>query len=589
MSYDYATRRFSGGKPNLAAAHLNHALAGKPDLAALAEEARLRRQGDDEAASIVLEGVLEDTATLVAPKLDKIGDAGATTVVPRNGAAGRTLSDRFADVRDLLDFVAPMDASHSTALARLFSSTTGDLHVRLCAGVFLFAAAVTLPAGRSLYVEAAGPGRTTVNVSHAGTWLTCPMMGLEQTVTVRGLRFLSTSPTGTAGVLNVSYPVSASSSYTSVSVRDVEITSGGTGATAASTFVKPIVLSNCWSVQIERVQCKGRFSVPGVAGQCLVDLSECFDVFINRCAHFYADALVYQSGYCEGIRFSDCTAIGSNHLIKQAPAGIVQRNGQNLLGLWLNGGEVNTQQGGIKVAKTKGAFVNTTQWTPWGGTPAATPYAAYDLTDVQSFVCSNDVFVGSGYRTNVTAIKARLVSGTCGPNIWTGTMCEGGVDTAVDFGPGTYQNAVLGLRIEDGTVVIDNGVSNSISRLTSEGTIAWTGSGVMAREGSAANLGWTFVGKGGGGWVYNNGNGTLVEVNQHDQGAQANYPAILSGITGYGVSLAARGSDPNIDVILSPKGTGKARVGTNAIFHAGNLTFGPDFVLDPATGVLRLA
>lgn len=145
MAYDFNTRRFAAGGARFAAAQINHALDGRTSVAALAEEARLRREGDEAAAAIVLGSVAQEMATAVgaesaaraqvdaqisamlaeetttretaiSSRLSVLGDASQVSVrIP--GALLRLLVDRMAEVPRVTDYpgVYPNGGSDSTA------------------------------------------------------------------------------------------------------------------------------------------------------------------------------------------------------------------------------------------------------------------------------------------------------------------------------------------------------------------------------------------------------------------------------------------------------------------------------------------
>ena len=81
--------------------------------------------------------------------------------------------------------------------------------------------------------------------------------------------------------------------------------------------------------------------------------------------------------------------------------------------------------------------------------------------------------------------------------------------------------------------------------------------------GSSTNIGMTFVGKGTGETFFSN-NG----ANQFAIGATAsavNYLQVTGGAAGNATVLSAQGSDTNIDLALTPKGTGVLKFGTHTV------------------------
>jgi len=135
---------------------------------------------------------------------------------------------------------------------------------------------------------------------------------------------------------------------------------------------------------------------------------------------------------------------------------------------------------------------------------------------------------------------------------------EGGSNTGINYvtnGQGAHQFSA-GSTIHFAVGVFD---SQANSYLTASG-----GSGVAALrvDGSSTNAGMDFIGKGTGKFNFKNGLASQLVVQTVVNAV--NYVNTKASLSGAGVSVYADGSDANIDLLLQPKGTGRALLYGNA-------------------------
>ena len=83
----------------------------------------------------------------------------------------------------------------------------------------------------------------------------------------------------------------------------------------------------------------------------------------------------------------------------------------------------------------------------------------------------------------------------------------------------------------------------------------------ISAQGSDTNIGLTYGSKGTGIHAFTNGNGTQLVIQDYGS-ATVNRVEITAAATGVAPKLAAGGTDTNIDLALTPKGTGVVRFGT---------------------------
>lgn len=175
--------------------------------------------------------------------------------------------------------------------------------------------------------------------------------------------------------------------------------------------------------------------------------------------------------------------------------------------------------------------------------------------------------------TGSASITGISVSHTAsGVNYFTAIPATTGND--VSFGAaGSDTNVTLTLRSKGtGSVQIrTNGgnntaaqfldVASSVNFVTIQGSATAQDPRISA-AGSDTNVSLVLTSKGTG-WVKINSGGASRTLGQFKDATSAvNYFTTTPGATGTGVTLAAEGSDSNIDIILSPKGTGVVRNGT---------------------------
>jgi hypothetical protein len=84
---------------------------------------------------------------------------------------------------------------------------------------------------------------------------------------------------------------------------------------------------------------------------------------------------------------------------------------------------------------------------------------------------------------------------------------------------------------------------------------------IISAQGSDGSIGLTFTSKGTGIQAFNNGNGTQL-VLQSGPASSVNRIEITPSATGVAPIIASGGNDTNIDLALTPKGTGNVRFGT---------------------------
>lgn len=99
-----------------------------------------------------------------------------------------------------------------------------------------------------------------------------------------------------------------------------------------------------------------------------------------------------------------------------------------------------------------------------------------------------------------------------------------------------------------------------------------TTTGRLNVEGADANIGWFIQSKGAAGFSIWNGGGPLLVLSGSAVATPVNSILITPSVTTNPVILGAQGSDTNIDLSLTPKGSGVLRFGTHSALAAETVT-----------------
>ena len=116
---------------------------------------------------------------------------------------------------------------------------------------------------------------------------------------------------------------------------------------------------------------------------------------------------------------------------------------------------------------------------------------------------------------------------------------------------------------------------------------ATSGFPAISAQGSDTNVTLRYNGKGSGGHLFYDGNGA-AQFRILPVASTANYLQVTSSIAGSAPILSSQGTDTNIDLALTPKGTGRVKFGTYTV-SAGLVTTGYIEIVDSGGTVRRLA
>lgn len=313
---------------------------------------------------------------------------------------GRTLVEIETDRLNVLDFGATTNgtdcsAAFNAAFAAL-PNTGGELFIP--SGDFTLAAPLVW-SGKPLVIRGAGKGQTRLHLQHTGIGFDLSQTNPFNKSVLCDFSAYAENTTGQTGaVARLSYPSEPSFGYVSGHISDIECfgypnSENGTPP-FPKTFLRGFVLINCWSLQINNVSWFGPPSAAGASSSAVVELNNSFDTRINGVQAYYGDAVVLQTGYCEGIYFTNPLVVGVDYLFAQTDITTWQGYAPGklmLLGLWAANGEVNTNLGTVRASNVGGGYFVGLDISRDGGPNAQQIF--FNLTS-----CSNFYIVGCNFN-----------------------------------------------------------------------------------------------------------------------------------------------------------------------------------------------
>lgn len=329
------------------------------------------------------------------------GDVSSATITVSGHGVARGLIARASDSANVLDFGALSGGPDcSVAFGAAFASLApGGGEIVIPAGDYWILSPLVC-SGKPVAIRGAGKGQTRVHLSHTGIGFDFAPGNVLSKVVVSGLSLYAENAGGqTSAGIRITYPTISDLGYVSAEVTDLELfgypnAANGT-APFPQTFLRGIILNNCWSTQVSNVSWFGPPSAAGTTASAVVELNGSVDTRLHAIQAYYGNSVVLQTGYCEGIYISNPLVVGVDYLFRQTdetkwPGYAVGR--AMLLGLWVANGELNTNLGTVQmVAVTDGFFANL-DITRNGG--PNTTQVFFDLTNVSNLHVSGCNFVG---------------------------------------------------------------------------------------------------------------------------------------------------------------------------------------------------
>jgi hypothetical protein len=390
------------------------------------------------------------------------------TVQVSTTSPSRTLSAMSLDTVNVVDFGALTNGTDSApafnAAFQALPASGGEIFIP--AGDYQLASSLVW-AGKSLTVRGAGKAISRLHLQHTGIGIDITQTIPTNRTVLRDFSAFAENLTGQTGaVARLTYPQETSFGYVSGFISDIECFGYPNAQNGAApfpqTFLRGFVLKNCWSVQVNNVSWFGPPAVAGSTSSAVIEVNGAIDTRITGLQAYYGNAAVLQTGYCEGIYFTNPLIVGVDYLFRQTD--ITQWPGYTptrlmLLGLWAANGEVNCSLGTVQGAAIGNGYFIGLDITRDGGPNTA--QVMFDLTNVSNFFIIGCSFIGgpSGGSNQDTAFRFKSTFNSSN-NLIGGCSFQ---DMATIVNIGT-SNATVGLttyginpyNVPIGTAFIDN-------------------------------------------------------------------------------------------------------------------------------------
>jgi hypothetical protein len=329
------------------------------------------------------------------------GDVTLGTVKAGGAGTSRQLGTRAIDVINVLDFGAVAGGADCTAafIAAFNQLGSAGGEIFIPGGDFWFSTPLVFT-GKPVALRGLGRGQTKLHFQHTGIGFDFVPTSLFNKIVVHGISFIAESMTGQTGAaIRITYPATSSFGYISASIDEIEIFSypnASNGATPfPQTFLRGIVLNNCWSTQVRNISWFGPPAAPGATASATIEVNGSIDTRIDGIQAYFGNAIVLQTGYCEGIYIHAPVVVGADYLFTQTNETLwpsYKANTAMLLGLWVANGEINTNLGTVLLNNVTGGFFSGLDISRDAG--PNTPQTFFNMTNVSKFHVSQCNFVG---------------------------------------------------------------------------------------------------------------------------------------------------------------------------------------------------
>jgi hypothetical protein len=336
------------------------------------------------------------------------GNVSLGTIQAGSTGIARTLAARAVDVANVLDFGAQPNGPDCTsafnaAFAQL-NLTGGEIYIP--PGDYWISTPLNFT-GKAVTIRGSGRGQSTLHFQHTGIGMDFVPNNLFNKIIVKDVSFYAESLSGqTQAAIRITYPSTSSFGYVSCSINEVEIFGYPNSANGSSpfpqTFLRGIVLNNCWSTQIRNVSWFGPPATAGSTASAAVEINGSVDTRIDGIQAYYGHALVFQTGYCEGLYIHAPVVVGTDYIFTQTDETTwpsYKPNQAMLLGLWVANGELNTNLGTVLINNVTTAYFANLDISRDGGPSSSQTF--FNLTNVTKLHINNCDFVGGGTGADI--------------------------------------------------------------------------------------------------------------------------------------------------------------------------------------------
>jgi len=330
-----------------------------------------------------------------------VGAVEQATVAVAPGEPARTLAAKSLDTLNVVDFGAVAGGADCTAAfnAAFAALPAGGGELFVPAGDFWLSSPLVW-SNKALVLRGAGRGISRIHFSHTGIGFDFNLSNVFSKIVLHGFSAYAEASSGqTAAVARITYPSITGFGYVSSTISEIECfgypNANNGVAPFPQTFLRGFVLNNCWSTQISNISWFGPPAAAGSTASAVIEVNRSIDTRIHGLQAYYGNAVVIQTGYCEGVYISSPLVVGVDYLFKQTDEttwiGYVP-NTPMLLGLWVSNGEVNTNLGTVQLAAVTDCFFVGLDITRNGG--PNTSQTLFDLTNVSNLHVTGCNFVG---------------------------------------------------------------------------------------------------------------------------------------------------------------------------------------------------
>jgi hypothetical protein len=392
------------------------------------------------------------------------------------------------------------------------------------------------------------------------------LKGVLSKIIVRDISFYAESATGqTAAAIRITYPSSSSFGYVTASIDEVEIFGYPNAANGTTpfpqTFLRGLVLNNCWSTQVRNISWFGPPAAAGTTTSAVIEVNGSIDTRIDGIQAYFGNAVVLQTGYCEGIYIHAPVVVGADYLVSQTNETLwpsYKPDQAMLLGLWVANGEVNTNLGTVLLNNVTGGFFSNLDLSRDSGPSTAQSF--FNLTNVSNFQISQCNFVG-GPSGGVSQDIAFNFSATwdSSDNVIEGCFFEDMATAILINGAnGTVGLTAYGLRFSNiplSTAIIDNSGNSSGNFISFSTPVQGN-----APSGVGNTKDWVWTGLAGQILFYINNVAAATNYVRNQPAATTNPPA-----------LCFDGSDGQVNGIIQTKGGNLYLNAAGGTSQSGNL------------------
>lgn len=377
-----------------------------------------------------------------------VGPVSLGTVMVTSTSPSRTVQQRALDSLNVLDFGAVQGGTDCTSAfnAAFAALPNGGGEIFLPAGDYWLNSPL-LWSGKAVAIRGAGKGITRVHLNHTGIGFDLAPGNLFQKVVVRDLTAVAESTTGaTAAVARITYPSFPSFGYVTTVISDVECfgypNANNGQPPYPQTFQRGFILVGCWSTQVNNVSWFGPPAPAGATTSAAIEINQSVDTRIVGLQTYNGGAAVIQTGYCEGVYFTNPLVVGTDYLFNQTDETAwpgYKPDKAELLGLWVVNGEINISLSALRLNNVTTGFLAGMDVTRDGG--PNTQQKLFDFTNVSNFYVagvsvlggpsggsnpdigfsftstwnsSGNTLVGCTFNNMTTAIEVNNINGTVG-------------------------------------------------------------------------------------------------------------------------------------------------------------------------------